>query len=204
MIQLKTDCLLSQTANGEQIPCSAEWVTFELMGEGAELLDPEMVRHASAAVLHYFKHEMQRQTVSVGEFVLALEKVLRSFGLSVYADPQAYPPAQDSGGTPPPLCPSQPQTPRVLESNLKELAGNAASEGFELLFFPQLRRELRRNLDQAPNILRFHSLRDCAKQLAGARRWSGRCQTIHDQIVDFLRCCWETEPARRSCALLVV
>jgi len=201
MIQLKTDCLVFQTNEGENIPCSAEWVTFELMGDGAALVDPEVVRHASAAVLHYFKHELQRQFVSVGEFALALEKVLRSFGLSVSAECQTQPPEQKDGATPPPPCASP---PRVLESNLKDLAGLAASEGFELLFFPQLRQELRRNLDQSPNVLRFHSLRDCVKQLAGARRWSHRCQRLHDQIVDFLRSCWESEPARRSCALMVV
>ncbi len=60
MIQLKSDCLIIQTTDGQQIPCSAEWVTLELMGEGAEWIDPETVRHASAAVLHYFKHELQR------------------------------------------------------------------------------------------------------------------------------------------------
>jgi hypothetical protein len=203
MIQLKTDCLVFQTNDGQNIPCSAEWVTFELLGEGAQLVDPEVVRHASAAVLHYFKHELQRQFVSVGEFAQALEKVLRSFGLSVSADCQAQPPKQDNGPDVSELPPCQ-SAPRVLESNLKDLASNAACEGFELLFFPQLRQELRRNLDQSPHILRFHSLRDCVKQLAGARRWSHRCQRLHDQIVDFLRSCWETEPARRSCALMVV
>src|SRR5580658_67141 len=104
MIQLKNDCLIFQTDNGEQIPCSADWVTFEMIGDGAELVDPEVVRHASAAVLHYFKHELQRQSVSVGEFALALEKVLRSFGLSVYAD-HSDGPAEN----PPPF--------RVVESN---------------------------------------------------------------------------------------
>src|SRR5580658_1434307 len=110
MIQLKTDCLIFHTVDGEEIPCSAEWVTLELMGEGGQLIDPEVVQHASAAVLHYFKHELQRQSVSVGEFAIALEKVLRSFGLSVYADHQPHQPVD-------------PAPPRVLESNLKELAG---------------------------------------------------------------------------------
>jgi hypothetical protein len=191
MIQLKTDCLIFHTLDGEQVPCSAEWVTLELMGEGADMIDPEVVHHASAAVLHYFKHELQRQAVSVGEFAIALEKVLRSFGLSVYADYPSQPPVK--------LAP-----PRVLESNLKDLASHAASEGFELLFFPHLRRELKRQLDQSPNVLRFHGLRGCVKQLAGADRWNRRCQGLHDQIVDFLRSCWATEPSRRSCALMVV
>ena len=97
MIQLKSDCLLFQTNDGEQGPCSAEWVTLELMGEGASLVDPEVVRHASAAVLHYFKHELKRQFVSVSEFALALEKVLRNFGLSVYADFEGEPADSKSG-----------------------------------------------------------------------------------------------------------
>jgi hypothetical protein len=191
MIQLKTDCLMFNTHDGEQIPCSAEWVTLELMGECADAIDPEVVHHASAAVLHYFKHELNRQSVSVGEFALALEKVLRSFGLSVHADcqTQALP---------------EPVPPRVLESNLHELASHAASQGFELLFFPQLRQELKRQLDQSPNVLRFHGLRACVKQLAGAGRWNRRCQSLHDQIVHFLRSCWESDAARRSCALMVV
>jgi hypothetical protein len=191
MIQLKSDCLIFQTHDGEQIPCSAEWVVVELMSDGAQLLDPEVVHHASAAVLHYFKHELGRQFVAIGEFALALEKVLRGFGLSVYAEHPSL-----TAGKAAPL--------RVLESNLNELASNAASEGFELVFFPQLRRELKSKLEQSPNLLRFHGLRDCVKQLAGTGRWNRRCQSLDDQIVDFLRSCWETEPARRSCALMVV
>lgn len=191
MIQLRTDCLIFDTADGEQIPCSAEWVTLELMGEGAELIDPEVVHHASAAVLHYFKHELKRETVSVGEFALALERVLRGFGLSVYADHQSSPATE---------IPVR----KVLESSLNDLANHAANAGFELLFFPQLRQELKRQLDQSPHVLRFHGLRSCVKQLAGAERWNGRCQNLQDQIVDFLRSCWETEPARRSCALMVL
>ncbi len=82
------------------------------MGEGAALVDPEVVRHASAAVLHYFKHELQRQFVSVGEFAVALEKVLRSFGLSVYADFEAE------------RWPAPKKQRRVLESNLHQLASS--------------------------------------------------------------------------------
>ena len=191
MIQLKSDCLIIKTSDGEQIPCSAEWVTFELMGEDASLLDPELVRHASAAVLHYFKTELQRSAVSVSEFAQALEKVLRSFGLSVTAD-----------------CPlgSSPEkpSPRTIEFNLNDLATTAARESFELVFFPSLRQEMKRRLGESPTVIRFHNLRDCVKQLTGAQRWNLRCQKLHDQIVEFLRCCWVAEPGRRSCALVVV
>jgi hypothetical protein len=190
MIQLKTDCLIFQTNDGEQVPCSAEWVTLELMGEGAQLIDPEVVKNASEAVLHYFKHELQRQFVSVAEFAAALEKVLRSFGLSVYADHEASPkPAVEN---------------RVLDCDLQSLATNAAAEGFELLFFPQLRQELHRQLEQAPQVIRFRGLRDCVKQLAGTPRWNRHCDNLNDQIVDFLRSCWQTESASQSCAMVVL
>ncbi len=193
MIQLKTDCLIFQTNDGEQVPCSAEWVTLELMGEGAQLVDPEVVRHASAAVLHYFKHELQRQFVSVAEFAAALEKVLRNFGLSVYADHDTPPdPAKEKVES------------RVLDCNLHAMATSAVAEGFELLFFPQLREELHRQLKQSPQMVRFRGLRPCVKQLAGAPRWNRRCQNLNDQIVDFLRSCWQTESASQSCALVVL
>jgi hypothetical protein len=195
MIQLNADCLIFQTNDGQQVPCSAEWVTLELMGEGAQLVDPEVVRHASAAVLHYFKHELHRQFVSVAEFAAALEKVLRNFGLSVYADHQ-------SSLTGPPAVPATEK--RVLDSNLQTLATSAAAEGFELLFFPQLRQELQRQLQRAPEVVRFRGLRDCVKQLTGTPRWNRRCQSLNDQIVEFLRSCWETESASQSCSLVVL
>jgi hypothetical protein len=189
MIQLKPDCLIFQTSDGDHVPCSAEWITLELMGEGAAWVDPEIVHHASAAVLHYFKHELSRDFVSVGEFAIALEKVLCGFGLSVYADNDAASaPVQE-------MC--------VLESNLQELA-STAGKGFELLFFPHLREDLKNKMGQSPHVLRFHGLRGCVKQLAGSERWNRRCQNLNDQIVDYLRSCWETERASQSCALVVL
>ncbi|MGI8965839.1 MAG: hypothetical protein ACR2H1_07085, partial [Limisphaerales bacterium] len=135
MIQLNPDCLIFQTARGENIPCSAELVTIELIGEAVSFLDPVLIQNASAAVLHYFKNELDRQFVSVGEFSLALEKVLRGVGLTV----------------------STPETieARVEESDLRKLAGNAG-EGFELFFFSNLRDELRERLNQTPQMVRFN------------------------------------------------
>src|SRR3569833_1988255 len=68
MIQLRPDCLIFQTSQGELIPCSAETVTIELIGDASSVLDPEIVREAASAVVHYFKHDLGRETVSVAEF----------------------------------------------------------------------------------------------------------------------------------------
>src|SRR5436190_19316611 len=83
MIQLHPDYLIFQTSEGELIPCSAESVTIELMGDASSLLDQETVRQATAAVVHYFKHDLGQDTVSVGEFSKALERVLNAFGFNV-------------------------------------------------------------------------------------------------------------------------
>jgi len=185
MIQLRPDCLIFRTADGEQIPCSAELVTLELMGDAALHIDPEIIRNASAAVLHYFKHERQQDYVSVTEFAKALEKVLRGLGLSVCS---AHEP--------------EPANSRVAESDLRQLAV-AAGKGCELFFFPTLRDELKRKLNQSPRVVHFRGLRGCVKQLTGAERWSARCQTLNDQIVDYLRTCWSAESSNQFCALVV-
>jgi len=180
MITLATDCLLFQLANGESVPFSAEMISVELSGDGACQFDPHFVQHAANAVFHYFKNDLGRLSVTVGEFAGALEKVLRGFGLTVPENSR----------------------PRVLESDLRLLAFESG-KGCELFFFPRLRDELRLKLQHAPRILRFRGLRSCVKQLAGRQRWCACCQTLHDQIVEYLRNCFSAETNQENCALLV-
>ena len=184
MIALASDHLIFQLTNGESVPCSAEMITIEIVGNSEGMIDAEMLRHASASVFHYFRVELERQTVTVGEFALALEKVLRNFGLTLYADE------------------SQPFAKKILEADLCHLACESDSS-LELFFFPRLRDELRARLRQSPRLLRFRGLRSCVKQLAGAQRWSGRCEKIQEQIVEYLRECLTAEPEQKDCALVV-
>ena len=82
MIALHNDCLLFQLATGESVPCSAEMISVEVIGDD-HWLEPDLLRHAAASVFHYFKKELARETVTVGEFSVALEKVLRRLGLTL-------------------------------------------------------------------------------------------------------------------------
>jgi hypothetical protein len=186
MIQMHPDTLMFETSNGEIIPCSAEQVTIEFIGEVSGDLDPELVRNAARAVLHYFKVELGKSQVSVGEFAQALTGVLRGLGLDV----------RDNGSN------ATPAPAPVMESDLRQLA-SASGKGFELAFFVGLRAELREKLRQAPCILRFKGLRGCVKQLSGARRWNRRCQQLNDQIVDYLRTCLLSEKRPGACSLVV-
>ena len=81
MIALLNDCLLFQLATGESVPCSAEMISVEIVGGQDRTLDPEVLRHAAASVFHYFKKELMRESVSVGEFAVALERVLLDPGI---------------------------------------------------------------------------------------------------------------------------
>jgi len=184
MIALNSDCLLFQLANGESIPCSVEMICIEVHGNSNGLIDPEMLRHAAASVFHYFKQELARETVTVGEFAGALERVLRGFGFTIRAGPGEL--AQLD----------------LVESDLHLIAGESSSS-LELLFFPRLRDEMRHQLERSPRVLRFRGLRRCVKQLAGAQRWSSRCDVMRDQIVEYLRGCLTAEGASKACSLVV-
>src|SRR5260370_1161997 len=86
MIQLHRDYLLFETSQGQIIPCSAEFVAVELIGEAVGSLDPELVQQAASAVLHYFKEDLGWTTVTVGEFSKALEQALQALGLQVHSE----------------------------------------------------------------------------------------------------------------------
>ena len=182
MISLSQDCLLFELASGESIPFSSEMIAVELIGDGATQCDPELIQHAAASVFHYFRNDLARETVTVGEFAEALEKVLR--GLGLYVSPGENPDANLAG------------------ADLQALA-RESGDARELVFFPRLRRELQTLLRRSPRLVRFRGLRGCVKHLTGARRWSPRCDSLQDQILGYLRGCLSTESREPECRLLV-
>ena len=182
MIALRTDCLLFALPNGESVPCSVEMISVEMVGGNEAGMEPELLQHAAASVFHYFKVELDRESVTVGEFSGALEKALQRLGCVIHSA---------AGGA------------DVVETDLARLLGDAGG-CLELVFFPRLRDELRGQLRQSPRVVRFRGLRGCVKRLAGVRRWNGRCDRLRDQIVEFLRQCLNQESEKPLCALLVV
>ena len=182
MISLSHDCLLFELASGESIPFSSEMISIELMGDAATKFDTELIKHAAASVFHYFRNDLARETVTVGEFAEALEKVLRELGF--YVQPTETPRSGAAG------------------ADLRVLA-RESGDARELVFFPRLRHELRALLQSSPRLVRFRGLRGCVKHLAGARRWSPRCESLRDQIVGYLRECLRTESREAECRLLV-
>lgn len=182
MIALATDCLVFQMATGESVPFSADGISDELMGKQESIYDPDLVGHAANAVFHYFKHELGYQTVTVGEFAAALEKVLDGLKLGGRGTVE--------------------RAKLVRESDMCAMARECGVGG-ELAFFPRLREELKAHLQAECRVIRFCGLRNCVKQISGARRWSVKCQLLQEQIVGYLRKCLSTLGKGKEVALVV-
>lgn len=174
MIQLRSECLMFSLPGGGKVPCSVEEVTVELIGEATQGLDPDIVQNASSAVLHYFREELGKDCVSVGEFASALARVLRGLGLTV-SEPEIL---------------RENSEPAPTHLDLRNLAA-ASGAGHELAFFRLLKLEVQARLGRNSScpILRVRGLRGCVKQILGARRWSFKCQSLSDEIVGYVREC---------------
>jgi len=96
-----------------------------------------------------------------------------------------------------------PDATPAAEADLTDLIVEGGGT-FELEFYQRLRKELARQLEPGPRVVRFTGLRVCVKKLAGARRWSGRCEELSDQIVEYLRRCLHAERNAGHCPVIVV
>jgi len=184
MILLAGDCLLFELPSGETVPFSAGMISVEISTSSGGLLEKDVVEHAAASVFHFFKNDLGRKTVSVAEFASAFEKVLHGLGLKLLAGRL---------------------TTTSVGKTTKDLRLLAHDAGYscELGFFPLLRGAVRDQFQSSPGLVRFHGLRGCVKRLAGARRWSPRCESLRDHIVEYLRRTLSLEAAGGACGLVV-
>jgi len=90
----------------------------------------------------------------------------------------------------------------VRESDLSALARECGVGG-ELVFFPRLRKELALHLEADCRVIRFLGVRNCVKQLSGARRWGVKCKAMQEQIVEYLRKCLSALAKGKEVALVV-
>jgi hypothetical protein len=193
MIALAADYLLFQLGTGESVPFSADMISVELTEGTTGFFDLDFVKQAARAVFHYFRHELKRQTVTMGEFSQAVERVLRGFAATVEKEQLA--PVREPAAL-------EESTGPVIQMDLSLIA-NESADGCELFFFPRLRDEVRGHLKKEPRVLHLHGLRRCVKRLIGAQRWSARCQDMQEQIVNFLRETAATEARDGQIALRV-
>jgi hypothetical protein len=183
MIALREDCLLVEQAGGGYLPCSAEELTFEVVGD-TSLVDGEVLKHATAAVMHYFREELDRTTVTLGEFSAMLTKVLQGLGISAEVTGQIVPGEQV----------------RIADLGALAEAGGIAGE---LEFCQRLRTLLREQLAAAPSRLEILGLRVCVKRLTGRKHWCPTCERTAAWILEMIRGWYAQEAPSRPTALVV-
>jgi hypothetical protein len=165
-------------------------LAVELVGDAVPGLSPEFLREAALGLLKYFRDELGRDQVTVGEFVEALGVVLRGFGFQFELQAAA------AGET------HAPEPKARVELALDGMVSHD-DPALESGFLPRLRQELQRCLEAAPPLVRVTGLRRCVKRLSGTRRWNRRCQRLRDQIVAYVRLCFAENSSGRDCALVV-
>lgn len=183
MIALHQDCLLVAQEDGGYLPCSVDKLTLEIVGESAGLVDSEVLKHAAAAVLHYFREELGRLTVTVGEFSTMLARVLGGLGIEAEISAQS-------------------EVAEVRVADLRPLARTVEQSG-ELEFYARLRTLLREQLAAAPVRLEFRGLRSCVKQLVRRKHWCPTCAEKELQVLELIRDWFQQDVASRSTALVV-
>lgn len=166
MIALHEECLLIERSGGGYLPCPVEQLSFEIVGGGSGV-DPELLRHAAAAVLHYFREELGRVTVTLGEFSTMLIRVLEGLGIKAEVTD-----VRSQG--------------EVRIADLRVLANGEKLVG-ELEFYPRLRAFLREQLAAGPLRLEFRGLRGCVKRLAGRKHWCPACERKEAELVGLIR-----------------
>ena len=185
MIQLHSDYLVFKTANGNSVPCSAEMVVFELMGDSAKHIDEELIHNATAAVLHYFKTDLRRNIVSVEEFTEAVAEVLRGFGIKVTLQEEIHE-----------------RTARISVADLFALVDECGPMR-ELTFFPQLRLTVQACIEANADVVHLKSLKTCVKVLAGAKHWCPRCEPVRDRLLEFVHSCCLSDKKDAEVSLMI-
>ena len=185
MIQLSPDCVVLELEGGNNLPCSVELMTVELLGETSSWMDPEILKNINHGVIVYLRDELGKQLVSFEEFAEVLKQVLKGFGFDL-----ALPQSEEVASA------------RVEKKDIADWLGRK-DHGFELMMFQCLRNELSRTLaNEPPCVLWIHGLRACVKNQLGARRWSRKCQDLNDQLIEFIRECFYCN-ANSDCSLVV-
>ncbi|MBI1841239.1 MAG: hypothetical protein HYR88_10385 [Verrucomicrobia bacterium] len=152
-------------------------------------------------MLHYFKSELGRTGVSIGEFTEALKRALANFGFDVVENPAPPTLQQEPEFLSPPASLSTAAAP-CSEGSLIDIGKSSAEVG-ELGFYQVLRQDIRSRLQAAPPRVKYHGLRECAQGLCASKRWTSRCQRVSDEIVHFLRACLREHSDRPACLLQI-
>jgi len=172
-------CLLFQLPSGESVPCSVEMIPSN-SPVTPRICSTEVFAHAAASVFHYFKKELERETVTLANSPSRWKKFCAGSALSSRAGTLGKPPAE------------------IVETT-SAFRARIRRQPRTVLFPAPARRTSR---PTPPVAARFALLRTARLRQATHRRaaLSGRCEKLQDHIVEYPPRCLTAEPEQNDCA----
>ena len=168
MIRMNDQALFMCFPDGRMEPLDLTALVGEIASQNQTLspnFEPWMVEHVVQSIVHYVRHQLNKDSVTLQDFIEIAQEVLKTF-------------IEESESKPP--------EPHQENFDLYQLA-QRAGHGFELRFYEMLRENIRDAAGRGKTAYVFTGLRRCVKLLAGKQRWRIRCRRLNDEIVEFIR-----------------
>lgn len=167
MIALPTPLPYIRIGAGSLALCQKDWLkdTLTNAADGTDV-PSWMAEDISRGVESFLIHHYKGTVIDSDELFDRIEKTLSSLGLKHVAE--------KIDKTPPPV--------RISLNELSRRAG----AGYELVFFHLLRDQLNSATTGGATRIECHGLYSCVRRLSGAKKWSGKCDHLRDEINEFL------------------
>ena len=167
MIALPQALPFIRIGNASLALCQKDWITKTLTNATQGTNVPEwLAEDISRGVERFLSNHYKGTVIDSEEFFERIEKTLSQFGLSDVAE--------NIDKTPPPV--------RI---SLNELARRAGT-GYELIFFQLLQEQLESAKQGGVHHVECHGIKPCVKRLIATKKWSKKCDSLRDEITDFL------------------
>ncbi len=170
MIAFRDNLPLIEHSNGQVSAFERDWLTRSLAQAAAKAGYHHwwLATHVSQSVTEYLRNQREETVIHVGKLSSAVKTALEGIGYPDVA--QFY----------------QPIRPRAHFS-LVTLAHEAASGGYELIFFQRLRQVLADLVQDRTSDFELGGLESSVRLLTACRVWSARCDRLRDEIIIFVR-----------------
>lgn len=147
--------------------CQKDWITETLTNatQGTDV-PTWLAEDISRGVERFLANHYKGTVIDSDELFARIEKTLAKFGLTDVA--------LNIDKTPPPV--------RISLSELARRAGT----GYELVFFQLLQEQLQSATYGGVSRVECHGIKPCVKRLVATKKWSKRCESLHEEISDFL------------------
>ena len=146
-----------------------EWIDVALhrAARSCDRADFPFINDIRDGILHYLEHKCPWRVLPLEDLFERMKRMLRRIGCDAIANNL------------------DPLAPPITVSIAR--AAREAGNGFELVFFQKLQKEIDDLHARGAEEFHFTELRESARILRGSGQWTPRCNRLHQEILAFLQ-----------------